>query len=72
VAQVFGNAAAGADEAAPMILLNPPRKRWALRAVRPLMLMMMFPLSVLCAAMFTQPPIPQIEEVGRLVHISAK
>jgi Na+/melibiose symporter-like transporter len=55
-----------------MILLNPPRKRWALRAVRPLMLMMMFPLSVLCAAMFTQPPIPQIEEVGRLVHISAK
>jgi len=33
--------------------------------------MVMFTLSVLCAAMFTEPAIPQIEEVGRLVHITA-
>jgi len=33
--------------------------------------MVMFTLSVLCAAVFTEPAIPQIEEVGRLVHISA-
>jgi hypothetical protein len=36
-----------------------------------MMVMMMFTLSVLCAAVFTEPAIPQIEEVGRLVHITA-
>jgi hypothetical protein len=30
--------------------------------------MMMFALSVLSAAVFTEPAIPQIEEMGRLVH----
>jgi len=35
------------------------------------LMMPMFALSVLCAAMFTEPAIPQIEEVGRLVHITA-
>ena len=33
-----------------------------------MVLMMMFTLSVLRAAMFTEPAIPQIKEVGRLVH----
>jgi hypothetical protein len=32
------------------------------------LMMVMFALSVLRAAMFTEPAIPQIEEVGRLVH----
>jgi len=32
------------------------------------LMMLMFALSVLCAAVFTKPAIPQIEEVGRLVH----
>jgi hypothetical protein len=30
--------------------------------------MMMFALSVLCAAVFAEPAITQIEEMGRLVH----
>lgn len=36
-----------------------------------MVVMLMFALSILCAAMFTEPAIPQIEEVGRLVHITA-
>jgi hypothetical protein len=35
------------------------------------LLMMMFALGVLGAAMFAEPAITQIEEVGRLVHITA-
>jgi len=43
-----------------------------LRPVLTLMVMMvMFTLGVLRAAMFTEPTIPQIEEVGCLVHITA-
>jgi hypothetical protein len=35
------------------------------------LMMMMFALGVLGAAMFAEPAITQIEEVGRLVHITA-
>ena len=35
------------------------------------LVMMMFALSVFGAAMFAEPAIPQIEEVGCLVHITA-
>ena len=31
-------------------------------------MMLMFALRGLCAAVFTEPAITQIEEVGRLVH----
>jgi len=49
-----------------MFLVNPARKSWSLRLLRAAM--MMFALSVLRAAVFTEPAIPQIEEMGRLVH----
>ena len=66
---LFGDAAAGANEPPPLILVYPFGQRRPLRPVRALVVMMvMFALSVLCAAMFTEPTIPQIEEVGRLVH----
>ena len=51
-----------------MLIVDPPRQRRPLRPVLTLVLMMMYTLSVLCAAVFTEPTIPQIEEVGRLVH----
>jgi hypothetical protein len=35
------------------------------------LVMMMFTLGVLRAAMFTEPTITQIEEMGRLMHITA-
>jgi hypothetical protein len=65
----FRNTAAGANEPPPLILVHPFGQRRTLRPVLALVVMMvMFTLSVLCAAMFTEPAIPQIEEVGRLVH----
>ena len=64
----FGDAAAGAYEPPPLNLVYPFGERRALRPVRALVQMVMFTLSVLCAAVFTEPAIPQIEEVGRLVH----
>jgi hypothetical protein len=68
VAQVLGNITARTDEAAEMLVVDPPGQRRTLRPVLTLMVVMMLALSVLCAAMFTEPAIPQIEEVGRLVH----
>ena len=66
---LFRNAAAGANEPPPLILVYPFGQRRALRPVRDLVVVMvMFALSVLRAAVFTEPAIPQIEEVGRLVH----
>ena len=66
VAQVFGDAAPRTDEAAPLFLINPARKGRTLRLLRAVM--MMFTLGVLRTAMFTEPAIPQIEKMGRLVH----
>jgi len=57
---------AGADEPPPFVLFNPSRQRRTLGALRPVL--MMFALSVLCAAVFTEPAISQIEKMGRLVH----
>jgi hypothetical protein len=52
-----------------MLFFNPPCQRRALRRLLPVMLVMvMFAFCGLCAAMFTEPAITQIEEVGRLVH----
>ena len=68
-ADLFGNAAAGAYEPPPMLFVNPPGKRQTLRlllAVR--VIMVMFTLGILRAAMFAEPAITQIEEMGRLVH----
>jgi hypothetical protein len=52
-----------------MLLFNPSRKRRTLMLLR--LVMMMFTLSVLGAAMFTEPAITQIEKMGRLMHITA-
>ena len=67
----LGYAAAGADEPPPVFLINPLRQRRALRMLGAVMLMVMFALGGLRAAMFTEPAITQIEEVGRLVHRAA-
>jgi len=54
-----------------VFFLNPSRQCWTLRALLALMLLMvMFTLSGLGAAVFTEPAITQIEKVGRLVHTS--
>jgi hypothetical protein len=49
-----------------MLLFNPSRKSRRLMLLR--LVMVMFTLGVLCAAMFAEPAITQIEEMGRLVH----
>ena len=55
-----------------MFLINPLRQRWTLRLLRAVMMVtVMFALCGLCAAMFTEPAITQIEEVGGLVHRAA-
>ena len=55
-----------------MFLINPLRQRRALVLLRAVMRMVvMFALRGLRAAMFTEPAITQIEEVGRLVHSAA-
>ena len=54
-----------------MFFLNPFRQCRTLRVLLALMLMLvMFTLSGLGAAVFTEPAITQIEKVGRLVHTS--
>ena len=55
-----------------MFLINPLRQCRALWPLGTLMLMVvMFALCGLRTAMFTEPAITQIEEVGRLVHRAA-
>ena len=54
-----------------MFLINPLRQRGALRLLRAVMLMVVFALCGLRAAMFTEPAITQIEKMGRLMHITA-
>ena len=49
-----------------MFFVNPFRERGALRLLSAAMLM--FALRGLRAAVFTEPAITQIEEMGRLVH----
>ena len=52
-----------------MFLINPLRQRGALLPLGAVVLVvMMFALRGLRAAMFTEPAITQIEEVGCLVH----
>ena len=68
----FGDAAAGADEPPPVFFINPLRQRRALRLLGTVMrVIAMFALCRLRAAVFTEPAITQIEEVGRLVHRAA-
>ena len=70
--QPLGNAAAGADKPPPVFFINPLRQCRTLRLLGAvLMLIVMFALRGLRAAMFTEPAITQIEEVGRLVHRAA-
>jgi hypothetical protein len=55
-----------------VFFINPLRERRALRPLGAvLVLVVMFALCGLRAAMFTEPAITQIEEVGRLVHRAA-
>jgi len=54
-----------------VFFVNPFRECGALRLLSAGMLMVMFALRGLRAAMFTEPAITQIEEVGRLVHRAA-
>ena len=52
-----------------MLFIYPTRECRTLRVLRAVLLMpVMFTLCGLCAAVFTEPAITQIEEVGRLVH----
>lgn len=71
LSQSLGYTTAGANEPPPVFLINPLRQRWTLRLLRAVMVTVMFALCGLCAAMFTEPAITQIEEVGRLVHRAA-
>lgn len=64
----FRDAAARANQPPPVFLINPFRERgtlWPLGTVR---VTVVFAFCGLRAAMFTEPAITQIEEVGRLVH----
>lgn len=55
-----------------MFLINPLGQRRTLRLLGAVMVMaVMFALRGLRAAVFTEPAITQIEEVGRLVHKAA-
>ena len=60
------NAAAGANKPSPVFFFDPSRERRPLGGR--LWVMMMFALRGLRTAVFTEPAITQIEEVGRLVH----
>ena len=53
-----------------MLFFNPPCERRALWLLWAVMLVMVFAFCGLRAAVFTEPAITQIEEVGRLVHTS--
>ena len=67
----FRDTTAGANEPPPVFLINPLRQRRTLLMLGAVMVMaVMFALRGLCAAVFTEPAITQIEEVGRLVHRS--
>ena len=68
-AHLLRNATAGANEPPPVLFIYPLREGRALMLLWVLMMMsVMFTLCGLCAAMFTEPAITQIEKVGRLVH----
>ena len=67
----FGYTTAGTNEPPPLFFINPLCERGTLRLLGPVMLMVMFALRGLRAAMFAEPAITQIEEVGRLVHRAA-
>ena len=67
----LGYTTAGANEPPPVFLINPLRQRRALRLLAAMLMPVMFALCGLRAAMFTEPAITQIEEVGRLVHRAA-
>jgi len=54
-----------------VFFVNPLRQRGTLRTLSAVMMTVMFALCGLRAAMFTEPAITQIEEVGRLVHRAA-
>lgn len=54
-----------------MFLINPLRQGRTLRLLGAVMMAVMFALRGLCAAVFTEPAITQIEKVGRLVHKAA-
>ena len=55
-----------------MFFVNPLRQRGALRSLGAVMpVTVMFALRGLRAAVFTEPAIAQLEEVGRLVHRAA-
>ncbi len=66
----LGNVAASANKSLPVFVINPTGEGRSLRPLcaRRVMMLLMFALCGLCAAVFTEPPITQIEEVGRLVH----
>jgi hypothetical protein len=68
VAHLFGNSTAGTDEPPPVLFLYPLRECRALMLLRLMMMSVMFTLCGLCAAVFTEPAITQIEKVGCLVH----
>jgi hypothetical protein len=70
VAYLLRNATAGAYEPPPMLFFNPFCQRRALWRLRAVLVLVMFTFRGLRAAMFTEPAITQIEEVGRLVHRS--
>jgi hypothetical protein len=71
-AHLFRNATAGADEPPPVLFIYPARECRTLLVLRAVLLMpVMFTLCGLRAAVFTEPAITQIEEVGRLVHRAA-
>ena len=68
-AYLLRNATAGANEPPPVLFLDPTRQCRTLRSLGAVLLMpVMFAFRGLCAAMFTEPAITQIEKVGRLVH----
>ena len=68
-AHLLRNATAGTDEPPPVLFVDPTRECGTLLVLRAVLLMpMMFTLCGLCAAVFTEPAITQIEKVGRLVH----
>lgn len=67
---LFADTTAGAYEPPPVLFIKPPRERQPRRLLRFLRMTMMrvFALTVLRAAMFAEPAIPQVEKMGGLVH----
>jgi len=54
-----------------VFFVNPLRQRRTLRVLATVMVTVMFAFCGLRTAVFTEPAITQIEEVGRLVHRAA-